>query len=197
VAATDASDGGFQQLRARIAGVPRPATSDRCAVHPGRPAADACPVCERWRCEADRRLAPGGGCLACEGRAAESRVKPVTRRSVVGAAAACHPVAVFFGAVSSQYVEVRWFEVLVPAGVGIGLGAVAEAGARGARGWWIRGVAVGYALLAAALGFRVEPSGLEPWDLRAVPAYLAAAVGAWLWTVPPKPKRPAEPLSPG
>jgi hypothetical protein len=108
----------------------------------------------------------------------------------VGAAAACHVAAVFAGAVSSQYVDVSIFGLLVPVGVGIGIGAAAEAGARGARGWAIRLVAVGYALVAIGAGLRFEPGGVGPLDLTEVKVvlgpYLAAAVGAWLWTVPPR-----------
>jgi hypothetical protein len=164
---------------------------DRCAVHPGRPAVDECPVCDRPRCSADAAAWPDGGCAACEGvRPQPPTRRAVTRETIVGAAAASHVAAVFAGAVSSQYVQVSLFGLLVPVGVGIGIGAAAEAGARGARGWAIRAVAVVYALIAVGAGFRFEPGGVGPLDLGEIKdvlgPYVCAAVGAWLWTVPPR-----------
>lgn len=169
---------------------------DRCAVHPGRPAADGCPVCARPRCAQDAAQWPRGGCAACEGvRPQGSTRRAVTRETILGAAAASHVAAVFAGAVASQYVEVSVFGLLVPVGVGIGIGAAAEAGARGARGWAIRLVAVAYSLVAVGAGFRFEPGGVGPLDLGQVQDVLApyacAAVGAWLWTVPPRKPRAA------
>ena len=57
-------------------------TSARCAAHPSRPAVDACPVCERARCDADRALAPGGGCTVCTGGDTAIPLDPVRRKAL-------------------------------------------------------------------------------------------------------------------
>lgn len=163
----------------------------RCAVHPARPATDLCPVCGRPRCSADAAGAPGGGCLVCKGRTeARPTRPPVDLRAVVGAAVLAHLTAVLSGFVAQQYVEVRYFSLLVPAGVGILCAIAAERGAGGARGLPIRLVAVGYAVLSTVLGFVLEGSaGLVTPAGTVVPPYLAAAAGAWLWTQPPSTKK--------
>lgn len=163
----------------------------RCAVHPSRPAAGLCPVCERPRCAAD--VGPRPGCAACGGVAAAARTRrPVTAESVVGAAVACALVTPLAGAIASQYVEVDIFSIAVPAGVGIACGYAAEAGARRARGWQIRVAAVFFALLATAYGFEFEPAGVDPLDLPVTwLPYVAALAGAYAWTAPPARRRRA------
>lgn len=169
----------------------------RCAVHPGRPAADGCPVCARPRCAADAAAAPGGGCLVCEGRSSATPARPPTGpRAVVGAGVLAHLTAVGSGFVGQQYVEVRYFSLLVPAGVGILCAIAAERGAAGARGLPVRVVAVAYAVLSTAFAFVLEGSaGLVSPAGTVIPPYIAAAAGAWLWTQPPsaRKKRPHSP----
>ncbi len=165
--------------------------ADRCAVHPSRPAADACPVCARPRCSADAAAATGGGCQVCGGRSSATAPRPpVDLRAVVGAAVLAHLTAVLSGFVGQQYVEVRYFSLLVPAGIGILCAIAAERGAGGARGVPVRLVAVFYAVLSAALSFVLEGSaGLLAPGGTVGPPYLAAAAGAWFWTQPPSTKK--------
>ena len=165
--------------------------AQRCAAHPGRPAADLCPVCGRPRCAADA-ADPAVGCELCGGRvAAPGRRPPADLRAVCGAAVWCHVTAVAAAYVGQQYVEVRWFSLLVPVGVGIVCAIAAERGAGPARGTPLRIIAAVYAVLSTALAFRLEGSVELFSPLRTVgPPYLAAAAGAWFWTQPPKQRRP-------
>ncbi|HVE98921.1 MAG TPA: hypothetical protein VNA12_07055 [Mycobacteriales bacterium] len=167
-------------------------STDRCAAHPGRPAHDRCPVCGLARCAAD---AVGGavGCRVCGGRDPEQpTTTPVDTRALVGAAVLAHLTSVASGFVGQQYVEVRYFSLLVPAGVGILCAIAAERGAGRARGLGIRLVAAAYGVLSAGLAFRLEGSVDLFGPVGTVgPPYLAAAAGAWLWTQPPSRKRRA------
>src|SRR5688500_16230209 len=137
-------------------------TTQRCAVHPLRPAADACPVCRRPRCGPDATLAPGGGCLACQGRTSRggSLVTPTER--LVRAALGATPVALLGGLVASQYVGAELFAYLTPAVVGVLCGAAAQAAAHGTRrgrlGLAVRGIGCLYAVLGVAVGFVLEAS---------------------------------------
>ncbi|HVE64572.1 MAG TPA: hypothetical protein VNB94_12325 [Mycobacteriales bacterium] len=166
-------------------------TDQRCAMHPARPAADMCPVCTSPRCSADAAAAAGGGCEVCQGRSgAPPRRPPVDLRALAGAATLAHLTAVLSGYVGQQYVEVRYFSLLGPAGVGILCAVAAERGAGGARGVPIRLVAVLYAVLSTVLSFVLEGSAGLLSPLGTVgPPYLAAALGAWLWTQPPSAKK--------
>lgn len=164
--------------------------AERCAVHPGRPAADRCPVCARPRCAADTVL--GRACAVCGGQDLGARPSrpPLDLGAVCGAAAAAHLTAVASGFVGQEYVEVRYFSLLVPAGVGILCAIAAEHGARGARGLVVRVVAAAYAVLSAGLAFHLEGSvGLLTPVGTVLPPYVAAAAGAWLWTQPPSQRR--------
>jgi len=97
---------------------------------------------------------------------------------------------VLSGYVGQQYVEVRYFSLLVPAGVGILCAVAAERGAGRARGVWVRLVAVLYAVLSTVLSFVLEGSADLISPIGTVgPPYLAAALGAWLWTQPPSAKK--------
>lgn len=168
-------------------------TEQRCAVHPARPAFDTCPVCARPRCAADADEAPGGGCVACRGSDRPvGRPRP-QRRDILAAAVSCHLAALAGGAVASQYVDVTFFDVIVPAGIGIVCGAVAEAAARGTRGSELRVVAVLYAVVGAvaAVRFVPGPQSLVTPLAATWPGYAAAAAGAWLWTAPPRRRKPS------
>ena len=175
------------------------APGTRCGVHPVRRAVDRCPVCARPRCAADASAAPGGGCPACEGvRPGE---EPAAKRPVplveacVRAALAAQAVALLGGVVAAEYVDAQLFAYLTPFVVGVLTGAAAQSASGGARTGTVasrvRLVAVVYAVLGVALGFALERSkdALDPSTLL---PYLAAVAGVVLWTLPPKPRPPAE-----
>lgn len=169
----------------------------RCAVHPGAPAFDACPVCARPRCAADATLAPGGGCVACEGRVARKGPPPLDLFALVRAGLVCGLVAPLAGFIASEYVGATYVGVLVGGFVGIVVSIVAEAGAGKKRGEALRWLAVVYSVVAVGIGLaapRASKSPFSPlwggWD--SVPLfYAAAALGSWLWTMPPKVRKAA------
>ena len=169
-----------------VAGVTPP---QRCAVHQSRPAVDYCPVCARPRCAVDA-AGDRAGCAVCGGQElGEPRRPPLNAAAVLGASVLAHLTGVASGFVGQEYVEVKYFSILVPAGVGILCAIAAERGAGRARGLGVRLVAVAAALLSTALAFRLEGSvGLLSPALTVGPPYLAAAAGAWLWTQPPSAK---------
>lgn len=178
------------------------ADSLRCAVHPGSPSYDTCPVCSRPRCAADAELAPGGGCLACEGARPRKGPPPLDLRALAGAGVVCGLAAPLAGLISSEYVGAGFVGYIVPFFVGIVMGIAAEAGARVKRGRALRILAAFYAVLAVATGldhplalgnaFALEPD----WWITPIPRtlvlYAGAAAGAWVWTAPPRvvPKKP-------
>ena len=168
--------------------------STRCAVHPGRPAADLCPVCERPRCRADAQLAPGGGCVACRGDLAGPVAAPLPPdgERLVRAALAAHAAALAGGVVASEYVEAPYFAYLAPLLVGLLVAAAATRAARtdgtGPVGSRVRQLAVLYALLGCAVGFLAQPGNPPPFDDlggKLLP-YACAVVGAVLWCLPPR-----------
>ncbi|HEU0131302.1 MAG TPA: hypothetical protein VFQ85_09980 [Mycobacteriales bacterium] len=171
--------------------------SERCAVHPALPAADACPVCARPRCAADAAAAPGGGCLACQGRTGRPPAPPVDLRAAVGAACVAGLAAVPVGLVSSEYVGAGWVGLVVPAFAGIVVSIAAEAGARKARGTALRAVAAVYSVLAVAVGLRLPQAAASPFSPagRVLALYAIAAAASVLWTAPPKRRKPAAPSS--
>lgn len=164
-------------------------TAVRCAVHPLRPALDACPVCGRGRCGPDATQAPGGGCAACRGVSPAVRADVAPAERLVRAALGATPVALVGGVVAAQYVGAELFAYLTPAVVGVLCGAAAQAAARGPRrgspALAVRGLACLYAVLGVALGFVLEGSVgvLEP---AALLPYACTVAGALLWTMPPK-----------
>jgi hypothetical protein len=171
-----------------------PATALRCAVHPGLPALDTCPVCARPRCAADSAAAPGGGCLACEGRRGRQGPPPLDLRALVGAACLSGLVAVPAGLVASEYVGAGFVGWVVPVFTGIVVSIAAEAGAGKRRGRALRLLAAGYSVLAVALGLgdaRASGSPFTPIP-RVLALYALAAFGSWLWTAPPRVVRKPE-----
>lgn len=168
------------------------ATTKPCAYHPSRPAADACPVCQRGRCAEDV-AGLADGCRVCGGRDDRRAARPpVDLRAVVGATVACHLSSLFAAAVVSQYVGVKFFALILPAFAGVSLSIAAERGAGGARGPLLRVVAVGYAIAATMAGHKFVPGGSAFSPLRLVgPPVLVAAAAAWFYSAPPKP-RPAK-----
>jgi hypothetical protein len=166
--------------------------AERCAVHPSLPAAGACPVCARPRCASDAAAAPGGGCLACEGRTRRPGPPPVDLRALVAAGLACNLAVIPAGFVASEYVDAGGTSglfvgsVAVPAFVAIGVSMAAEAAARKRRGRSLRLLAAGYAVLAIAIGWAQPRAAETAFTVEALPAYAVAAVVSWLWTVPPR-----------
>ena len=163
-------------------------TSDRCAVHPALPAADDCPVCGRPRCAHDAELAPGGGCLACEGRRTRLGPPPLDLAALVGGACLAGLVAVPAGFVSSEYVGAGVVGYVVPLFVGIVVSMAAEAGAGKKRGTALRIVAAVYSVLAIGVGLRLPRAAGSPFSPlgRVLLLYVVAAGASWLWSAPPK-----------
>lgn len=174
-----------------------PAPDARCAVHPSSPSVDSCPVCERARCAADAAAAPGGGCLACEGRHPLTGPPPLDLRALVTAGCLCGIVVVPAGLISSQYVGAGVVGYAVPMFVGIIVSIAAEYGAGPRRGPRLRYLAMLYSVLAIAIGLHdPRASGsvfvarnnvlpLPEW-VQALLLYVIAAAAAWLWTAPPR-----------
>jgi len=104
--------------------------TDRCAAHPGRPAVDRCPVCDRPRCGADAAQADGGGCEVCHGVASARRHAPPPRLELlVRGALAANLMAVIWGFVEAEYVQAGVFQYLAPLVLGSYSGGVALAAA--------------------------------------------------------------------
>ncbi len=166
--------------------------SERCAVHPSRPAVDDCPVCGRPRCAAD---AAGGACAACSGGSRGPVRRPAGDlerlvRAALGGLAAALPM----GFVASEYVGAGLFAYLTPLVLGVLTGEAAQRAAaaprRGPLAAAVRGTATLLAVLGTALGFVVEASA-APWSGTAVLPYAAAVAGAVVWTSPPGRKKRA------
>jgi hypothetical protein len=153
----------------------------RCAVHPGRPTLDACPVCGRGRCAPDAATWAAGGCAACQPGPRGSGRPLGPWRLAVRAGLAGVVVTVVGGVIATQYVGVHVFSWLVPGLLGIAAGWVTAAAAR--TGSVASAVAVVSGVLATALGLRLQPGGaslLHPVS-DVVPPYLTAIAGALGW----------------
>lgn len=168
----------------------RPVQVERCVAHPGRPAVDHCPVCDRPRCGADTT---GRGCAVCGGKAAGAAVRPASSRELlVRAVLAAHGAALIAGVVLSEYPGSPVFQYAAPAVGGAAVGAAATAAAGEPRGpvlQRIRALAVVYAVLAAAFGFVLDGT-YDALDLESavLAPYFVAGLAAWLWTRPPRPR---------
>ncbi|MGZ6825887.1 MAG: hypothetical protein ACXVGH_03770 [Mycobacteriales bacterium] len=168
----------------------------RCAAHPGRPAVDACPVCERPRCGADAAAAPGGGCTVCLGGAPRARAGASTagpHELLVRAALAGYAAAVGWGYVTAEYVGADLFQYLSPAVLGVLCGGAATAAAGSPRSGplvlRVRQLSVLLAVLGSALGFVLEGTyGALSSSPDVLVPYAIAAAAAWLWTAPPRSK---------
>ena len=174
-----------------------PTAAARCAAHPGRPALDTCPVCDRPRCGADagtRWYGAGGsgeGCAVCRGaQQAQGHVPAPRLELLVRGALAANLVAVVMAFVVAEYVQATFFEYAAPAVLGAFVGGTALAAAgqpRGTDGTRMRLVAVGYTLLGCAFGFVKEGTfGALSTSTDVLVPYLVAVAACWLWTLPPK-----------
>lgn len=164
----------------------------RCAAHPSRVAVDACPHCQRPRCDADR-LRHAGRCLLC---AAEVVVDPATRRRqdqerlLQGTFAALW-TSLLFGVITAQYVQADLFAYLAPLLLGAVTGTAAVAAARnprpGVQANRLRLVVTLLAVLGTAFGIMLEGT-FRVYDpsLDVLVPYVAAGGMAWIWTTPPK-----------
>lgn len=156
----------------------------RCATHPARLAADACPRCDRGRCAADVSRYGERGCPVCvvpEPPPAAGRLERGVRAGLAAVATA-YPS----GWVAAQYVNVEYMSLLWPLVLGIAVSAAASAAAgprsRGDQPVVLAAAAAG-ALLGTALGFRifdVPVTPLEPFHVVWGP-YVAALVGIGVW----------------
>jgi hypothetical protein len=157
----------------------------RCAVHPARRAADACPVCRRPRCGADAATYAAAGCAACavSNQPSDRPVPPAERIVRAGLAAVA---LAFAGAwVAAQYVDTQYFALIAPALVGLGCAWAASAAGQGLPTRVVLIVAGVTAVLGTALSDRLVPGGQNlflPASHR-LPPYLAAVVGALAWPV--------------
>ena len=164
-------------------------------MHPARPAVDACPRCDRPRCGADARRPD---CLACAAEqptgGTPTAPPPSDLERLVRAALAAFGVSLLGGLVASEYVGASAFSYIGPFVVGVVCGAAATKAAatdgRGELGTRVRAIGALLGVLGVGFGFVVEQS-LAPvsFDLDVLLPYVAAVAGAWLWTVPPRPRQ--------
>jgi hypothetical protein len=154
----------------------------RCAEHPGRPAHDRCPRCDRPRCEADAELFGERCCGAC--RDELNAPAPAGRLELLVRAGLASVPAVFIGAwIATEYVEDHLFSLIAPALIGLAASwAAGFAATRGGRPAPLS-VVVGAvaAVLGTALGFHLVPGGwqsvLRPLNVVGAP-YVCAVLGA-------------------
>lgn len=178
-----------------------PGSAPRCAVHPARLAADACPSCGRPRCSADAGTYAADGCAACRRPAPAFRPVGVAEL-LVRAGLAGVAVALVGGWVATEYVGVHVMSLVAPGLVGLAASAATSVAARSAEG---RGgfaialtVAAAAALLGTALGFRLTIGGSSPLHPagQVGPPYLAALGGVLAWPLlfgcPGRPSRVRE-----
>ena len=162
---------------------------ERCVAHPSRPAVDRCPTCDRPRCGADT----GPTCQVCHGVTTVLTARPPRLlERLVRAALGSFALALPGGLIASEYVDApsAFLPYLAPVVVGIAVGAAATAAAgepRGRQLTHVRQVAVVYAVLAQALGIRLEGS-FDVWspDRHVLLPYVVSAVACWLWSAPPR-----------
>jgi hypothetical protein len=160
----------------------------RCAEHPGRPAHDRCPRCNRPRCDADAGEYAALGCGVCHSSVRQPRTVGLVE-VLVRAGLASLPVALIGGWIATQYVYDHIFSLVVPGLVGLTASWVASAAVprrqRTSR-WLALTVAAVAGLLGTALGFHLLPGGrqsvLRPFSVVGAP-YLCALIGTALWPV--------------
>lgn len=154
----------------------------RCAIHPARPAHDACPRCGRPRCLADAQSCDARGCLACTSATASRAAVAGTAELLVRAGLTGLALSYVGGWIATQYVRVHLMSLAAPAVVGLAAGWLVPVSARRLRPAVLAGVAAVAALLGTALGFALTPGGENPlrqWGVVGGP-YLAALIGVGL-----------------
>lgn len=167
-----------------------PLAAERCVAHPGRPAVDHCPVCDRPRCGADTSRR---GCAVCGGTAEGSTSRPASPAELlVRAVLAAHATALVAGVVLAEYPGSPFFQYAAPAVGGAAVGAAATAAAGEPRGGAlqrVRAVATVYAVLATAFGFVLDRTyGVLDTDRAVLVPYAIAGLAAWVWTRAPAPR---------
>jgi len=175
----------------------QPRVGARCATHPARLAADACPVCGRARCAPDATAYVGRGCGVCA-MVPPDRVPGVVEVGVRSGLAAL-ATAVVGGWVVTQHVNVHLMSLIAPALLGLATcwAATAAGGARSApqRRVVLLAAAVG-AIAGTALGFRLfgRPlTPLHPWH-QVGPPYLTALAGVLAWPLLAGQPTPSQPI---
>jgi hypothetical protein len=156
----------------------------RCAAHPARLAAGACPVCGRDRCAVDVTDYGAVGCSLCATRTASPPAGPA--EILVRVSLAALAVALLAGWVAAQYVNVKYWSIGWPALLGLGVSGAASAAAGsgpGRRQRVVLGASAIVAVLGTALGFRLfdrPVTPVHPWH-QVGPPYLAALIGVLGW----------------
>jgi hypothetical protein len=179
----------------------QPRVGARCASHPARLAADACPVCDRGRCAPDVAAFAARGCAVC--MAVDAAPAPGRLEIAVRAGLAALAVAVAGGWVAQQYVNVHLMSLIAPALLGLAAcwAATAAAGPRSAgQRPLVLLIAAAGAVLGTALGFHLfgrPVTPLHPARQVGLP-YLTALAGVLAWPLlagPPRSdrRRGAEP----
>lgn len=170
-----------------------PRVGARCAAHPARLAADACPSCGRDRCAPDVARFGAAGCAVCALQPVPVRAAGRLETAVRGGLAAL-VVALAGGWVVTQHVNVHLMSLIAPALLGLAVcwAATAAAGARSAADRRIvLLVAAVAAVLGTALGFRLfgRPlTPLHPLHQVGLP-YLTALAGVVAWPLLAGPPR--------
>src|SRR4051794_6945988 len=170
-----------------------PRVGARCAAHPARLAAGACPVCGRDRCAADVAAFGSDGCDVC--RTQQPTVRAAGRLEVgVRAGLAALAVAIAGGWVVTQHVNVHVMSLIAPALLGLAASwaatTAAGAGSSADRRMVLLIAAVA-ALVGTALGIRLFGRPLTPVrPLDSVgPPYLTALAGVLAWPLLAGPSR--------
>lgn len=108
-----------------------------------------------------------------------------SRRRLLLAGLALLPVVGLGALIGSQYVETRWYSLVVPGFVALGCAQVGCLAA-GGRSRPVAVLATAAALAATAAAFVLtQLSPVTPLG-RALPPYGVAAAVAWLWAAPPR-----------
>ena len=138
------------------------------------------------------------GCASCTARRATRApalaAGPAALAALTAGAITANVVTIIGGGIASEYVGARFFSVIMPGLVGAAVGgcsiAVARAASRRARlpegmRSSLRVLTTAYAVLSALYGFRFASTAYGSVG-RWLPPVVAAALGAWLWTLPPQ-----------
>ena len=136
------------------------------------------------------------GCASCVARRATRAPKmeagPAALAALCAGMILANIVAIVGGGIASEYVDAKFFSIVIPGLVGAGIGGCSIGAARLAsqRAWLpdgmraaLRTLALGYGVASALYAFRFAGTSYGPvghW----LPPVVAGAFGAWLWTYP-------------